>query len=77
MKLNALTILTTLSVLTAGSAAARENETALFFAGLPAFPNPSGLAATYSTKHRIDLSNPFFSKPWYQRAQLQHLPSAK
>ena len=60
MKPNALAILTTLSVLTAGSAAARENETALFFAGLPAFPNPSGLAATYSTKHRIDLSNPFF-----------------
>jgi cytochrome c peroxidase len=55
-----LIVLTTLNVLAATVAAASDDDTNLTFAELSAFPNPSGFAATYSTQHRIDLSNPFF-----------------
>lgn len=57
---NTLVIFMTLNVLTATFAVARDDDTDVTFAGFPAFPNPSGYAATYSTQHRIDLSNPFF-----------------
>ena len=60
MKTNATYTIVALGVLTAASVNARDNDTELSFAGLEVFPNSSGLAATHSTKHRIDLSNPFF-----------------
>lgn len=60
MKTNAIYTIVALGVLAAASANAQDDDTELSFVGLAAFPNSSGLAATYSTKHRLDLSNPFF-----------------
>lgn len=48
------------AVLTATLALARDDDAELLLGGLAASPNSSGLAATFSTKHRIDQSNPFF-----------------